>query len=159
MEKKRKVGGYGGIRGRDNPKPFTKDYNSKNFEKWTEERVHSILDELEEWLLEEDVILDDDGNIIGTVDSGNCFWQGFLYKKKLYSDWIGYVRRKFDSVKKRLESIGDITEYKLQLLAATGVQKESITKFILTNKYNWKEKTQNENTNTDIIWNEVRKKE
>jgi hypothetical protein len=154
------AGGDGNILPADNPKPFTKKYNYKDFEKWTEDACHEILEELEDWLLEELEVEDKHGNFIRTVDSTNCFYKGFIYKKGLMEDWVKYVKKKFDSVKKRFKNIEKIQEYKLLLLAATGRQKESITKLILSKRFNYVEKTEskNENTNTDIIWNESRRK-
>ena len=62
------------------------------------------------------------------------------------------MRGKFTTVLSRMEEINKIQEHKLQLLAATGKQKEGITKFILQNKYDWREKTENENKNTNVQW-------
>ena len=151
-------GGRGMMRPEDNPKPFTKDYNMKDFVKWTEERVHSLLGELEEWLLEEIEVKDKGGNIIRTEDAGNCFFKGFIYKKGLFDDWITYVKNRYESVKIRLDRINKIQEYKLQFLSANGIQREQITKFILANKFNWREKSdnKNENKNSTIIWKEDR---
>ena len=54
-----------------------------------------------------------------------------------------------------MSQLEDIQEHKLQLLALNGTQKENMTKFVLTNRYNWKEKVETDNTNsTNIIWNE-----
>ena len=78
-----KKGGKGGIKPSDNPKPWTKD-NYYDSTKWTEEIVHGILDELEEWLWEEEPIYDKDGKVIGMKDKGNCFYKDFLYKKRFY---------------------------------------------------------------------------
>ena len=143
------------IRPEDNPKPFTKNYNGKNWEKWTEEKVHSILDRLEDWLLEDIPVFDKKGKQLGFRANDNCFYREFLYKERLFDSWISNMQLKFVTVKERMAHINDIQEHKLQILAAQGVQKENITKFILTNKYNWKEKSENENTNsTNIIWNE-----
>lgn len=154
-------GGNKNIKPSDNPRPFGKDFNGKNFEKWTEEKIHQILDELVDWLLEEVEIKDDKGNLLRTEDAGNVFYSGFLYKKGLFDDWIGYVKRKFDSVKERFKYINKVKEYKLQFLAVNGKTKEGITKFILSNKHGWKEKSEhkNINKNIDIIWNETKREQ
>ena len=144
----------GCISGAMNPKPFTKDYNGSNFAKWTEPVIHKVLDELEEWLFEEVDVYDTAGKVIGKRDAGNCFYNEFLFKKKLYKNWMVYVSLKFDSVKKRLDDLDAVQEHKLQFLAATGKQKETITKFILSNKYKWSEKVESKVENTNIIWNE-----
>lgn len=149
-------GGYGKIRGHNNPKPFTKEYNGRDFAKWTEEKVHSILDELEDWLLEEKPVIDDKGKVIATVDKGNVFYREFLFKKKLFADWMTYVQGKYSTVSKRFEYIDSIQEHKLQKLAFEGKGKENITKFILQNKYEWREKSDQkvDQTLTQIEWKE-----
>jgi hypothetical protein len=155
-DKPRKVGGYGKIRPSDNTKPFTKDYNGSNFATWTEDRIHIILNELEDWLLSTTEVLDDDGEVIGEVDDGNIFYKEFLYRNKLMDDWIGYVTRKYTTVADRMEEINKIQELRLQMLAINGRTKENITKFILTNKHKWSERNENINTNTNIVWKETK---
>lgn len=138
-------GGYKQIRGKHSPNPFTKGedgFNGGCFTKWTEEKVNAVIDELEEWMLAEKDIKDSKGNIIKKVDAGNVFYRDFLFKKKLFADWITYVQKKYSSASKRLEYIDAIQEHKLQKLSFEGKGKENITKFILTNKYGWKEKTE-----------------
>ena len=154
MENRKK--GKGCIRPEDNPKPFTKDYNGKDFEKYSEEMVHSILDELEDWLFLENIIVNKEGKESGRVDAGNCFYRDFLYKNKLFESWLNHVRERFSTVTRRMEDIDKIQEHKLQMLATQGKQKENITKFILQNKYNWREKTENENINKEISWIETK---
>lgn len=148
-------GGKGNIKPSDNPKPFTKD-NYYDSTKWNEETIHNILDDLEAWLWEEEAILDKEGTVVGMKDKGNCFYKDFLYRRGLYDNWISNYRNKYTTVSDRLSNIDKIQEHKLQLLAATGKQKEGITKFILQNKYDWKEKSQNENVNKNIEWNETK---
>lgn len=145
---KRKVGGKGGIKPSDNPKPFTKTYNGADFEKWTEEKIHTILDSLEEWLTKTKPIYGEDKiTIIGEVDAGNVFYREFLFQERLFDDWITYVQKRYTTVSKRMERINAIQEHKLQKLSFEGKGKENITKFILQNKYNWREKTDNKNDN------------
>lgn len=149
-------GGKGNIKPSDNKKPFTKDYNGKDFAKWTEEVVHQILDELEDWLLEEKPILNNEKEVVATVDKGNVFYREFLFKKKLFADWMSYVQSQFSTVAERFKYIDSIQEHKLQKLAFEGKGKENITKFILTNKYDWREKSDQkvDQTLTQIEWKE-----
>jgi hypothetical protein len=147
-------GGYKNIKPSDNPKPFTEEYNGRDFTKWTEEEIHKVLDELEDWLLEEKPILNDKKEVVTYVDKGNVFYRDFLFKKKLFSDWITYVQGQYSTVSKRFQYIDSIQEHKLQKLAFEGKGKENITKFILTNKYDWREKadTKVDQTLTQINW-------
>ena len=153
---KAKVGGNKAIKPINNPKPFTKDYNGANFAKWTEPKVHTILNDLEEWLMRKKPIYAEDKlTIIDYVDAGNVFYKEFLFQERLSDNWIKYVSNKYSTVEERMQHINSIQEHKLQKLSFEGKGKENITKFILTNKYNWKEKTENENKNDNtIIWKE-----
>ena len=149
-------GGYKNIKPSDNKKPFTQNYNGKDFAKWTEDVVHQILDELEDWLLEEKPILNDKKEVVTMVDKGNVFYREFLFKKKLFADWMSYVQSQFSTVAERFKYIDSIQEHKLQKLAFEGKGKENITKFILQNKYEWREKSDQkvDQTLTQIEWKE-----
>ncbi len=136
-------GGKGNIKPTDNPHPFTESYNGRDYEKWTEKKVHQKLDELEQWLLEDVIISDDDGEIIEIKDKGNCFYKGWLYKQWLYDSWISYVCNKFTTVSHRFEDIDKIQMEKLQILGSDGKHNVSMNKFILTNKHKWSESSKN----------------
>lgn len=125
--------------------------------KWNEETVNQLADDLISWLLEERTITDASGAEIGTVDVGNVFYKEFLYKNRLYDSTFNYLSRNFESFEEKLNMAKKIQEHKLQKLAFEGKGKEAITKFILSNKYGWKEKTDNTNNNTtQINWNETK---
>lgn len=131
---------------------------------WTEENCHKVLDDLEEWLFatkpktnkKDEIIRDENGEVI-MVDAGNVFWSMFLFEKKLNKNWIYEVKNKYPSVKERIEFLTDVQEEKLQWMAFEGRGKEGMAKFILQNKYNWREKSETKNqTEMSIVWNEER---
>lgn len=153
---KRKVGGNCNIRPEDNPKPFTSEYNpSYARRKWTEKRCLEVLDELAAWLFETKEILDADGNVIDVVDAGNCFYSEFLLRRGMSRSWVTDMRGKFKSMDEKLKMINEIQEMKLQVLAAKGIQKENITKFVLQNTHKWSEKVETTN-NTNITGIELK---
>lgn len=146
---KPKRGGNKAIRPEDNPKPFTSTYNpSITNKKWTEKRCLLILDELAEWLFETKEITDDEGNVIDVVDAGNCFYSEFLLQRGMTKRWVTYIRNKYPKVDEKLKMIDEIQEMKLQVLAAKGLQKENITKFVLQNTHKWTEKVETTNNTT-----------
>ena len=149
-------GGNKNIKPSDNKKPFTKDYNGRDFTKWTEEKCLEMLDLLEDWLLEKVPVHDKDGKVIQMVDAGNVFYKEFLYQNRLFDDWITYVGNKHTTVSKRMEYINNLQEHKLQKLTFEGKGKEGIAKFILQNKHNWREKVDQkvDQTLTQIEWKE-----
>lgn len=126
----------------NHPGLFTKGgRNGKTYEKWTEEEVHKVLDELEEWLMDE--------------ESNNIFFKDFLFKKRLYVDWIRYVSDSYVSVSERLANIKAVQEHKLVSGGVYGKTNAPMTKFILQANYGYTEKieTKNENNNTtSITW-------
>src|SRR5690606_14314671 len=114
-------------------------------------------DELEDWLYSKTEIKDAEGNVVSYRDNNNVYYKDWLFEKKFYSTWINYVSDKFESVSKRFEELNSIQEQRLVSLATKGVTKEGFTKFMLVNKFNYSDKTEtkNENTNqTTVIWNE-----
>ena len=149
-------GGNKNIKPSDNPKPFTSDYNGSNFTKWTEEKCHVVLERLENWLLEEVEIKDKHGNVIGTKDAGNCYFEDFLFKERLFRDWIRYVSKKYTTVSARIENIRDIHQMKLQMLASMGIHNTPMNKFVLENTYGWASKSETKNINTNITWEETK---
>lgn len=128
----------------NHPGLFTKGgRNGKTYEKWTEDEVHKVLDELEEWLMDE--------------ESNNIFFKDFLFKKRLYVDWIKYVSDSFESVSERLSNIKAVQEHKLVSGGVFGKTNAPMTKFILQANYGYAEKLETTNTNTNnntITWNE-----
>ena len=130
--------------------PFTSDgINGKTFEKWTEEAVHQMLDELESWLV--DPIVDGDK----VKENTNIFFMDFLITKRLYRDWIAYVCGKFTSVSERIDYFKTIQEQKLVSLGVYGKTNPAMTKFVLSANYGYAEKTESKNTNENtIVWKE-----
>lgn len=142
--------------GPNDGKKFDKNYNGRDFEKWTEQKCLEMLDLLEDWLLKKVPVLDDKGICTHMVDAGNVFYKEFLYQNRLFDDWITYVGKKFSSVSERMEYINNLQEHKLQKLTFEGKGKEGIAKFILQNKHNWREKVDQkvDQTLTQIEWKE-----
>lgn len=125
-------------------------------EKWTEEKALDLLRELKEWMFETEDIFDRDGNKIGVRDKGNVLWKDFLYRKGLYDMIIYHLKEKFTSFEKELEEVKAIQEHRLQMLGLNGSSNVQMAKFILTNRHGWKERVENENKNTNVIWNETK---
>jgi predicted DNA-binding transcriptional regulator len=117
---------------------------------YTYEFCEKTFTDLKNWLLAKETKMQEDGTTI-EVDAGNCLFIGFLYERGLYKEWLGYAVSKHKDLKPLLEEIREIQEYKLQLLALKGYQKEGMTKFILTNKHGWREKTESKTENTIAI--------
>lgn len=123
--------------------------------KWNKEKATQLGEDLIDWMLEERSVTGPDGQELYKVDAGNVFWQEFLFKNKLYGSIFNYLSTNYKGFAEKLEIAKSIQEHKLQKLSFEGKGKEAITKFILANKYGWKEKAENTNQNTtNIVWQE-----
>jgi len=133
-------GGNKNIRPEDG-KQFSSEYQPA--EKWTEERALELGRELIDWLKEKN----EDGE-----DKGNIFFQEFLIiEKDLYEELIAYLCKKFSSFLKIIEKARQIQELKLQKYGVGDRLNAAMTKFVLINKHDWKDKKEVEQTNKNQI--------
>ena len=121
---------------------------------WTEEKALLLLDDLIKWM-NEDVQLYYKGMPTEKVKR-NVFWKEFFYSQGIFESVLYHLKNKFPSFAEKLEDIEKFQEHRLQKLSFEGFGKEQITKFILQNRYNWKEKSETENKNIDITWSEIK---
>lgn len=122
--------GYGNIKPEDG-KQFSKDYQPQ--EKWTEINATKLGKELIQWLKE----TDDEGN-----DVGNIFFEEFLIiEKDLYPELINYLSHKFTSFSKLIKQAKKIQELKLVKYGVGDRLNATMTKFVLTNHHNYKDKS------------------
>lgn len=132
-------GGNKNIKPEDGKK-FSKDYQPQ--EKWTEKIAIELGEELIQWLKEKD----DEGE-----DKGNIFFEEFLIiEKDLYEDLISYLCGKFSSFSDLIRKAKKIQELKLQKYGVGDRLNATMTKFVLTNIHDWREKTQQEITKIHI---------
>jgi hypothetical protein len=116
-------GGKGKIRPEDG-KQFSTDYQPE--EKWTEEKALKVASDLKEW---------------HKTDQDHIFWEEFLmidndYPEKL----ISYLCRKFSSFATLIESAKKIQEIKLKKYGTADTLNAAMTKFVLINEHNWRDK-------------------
>lgn len=142
-------------------KKFNEGYNGKTFEKWTEERVHEIIDRMYIWMdgyEEIEVYNPKTKKTEKQKGRANLFFTKFLRQEGLYTDWLCYVKEKFESVSDRMEILEKIQAERLSELALHGETKENFTKFLLMANHGYTERmtTENTNKNEQIIWNETK---
>lgn len=138
------AGGKGKIRPEDG-KQFSSEYQPK--EKWNEQKALELGSDLINWLKEKD----NDGE-----DKGHIFFEEFLViENDYYPELISYLCDKFSSFSNLINKARKIQELKLQKYGVGDRLNATMTKFVLINKHNWKEKTEvDQNTNMTISWNE-----
>jgi hypothetical protein len=136
---------------------------NNNFEKWTKERVMAIVAEAKDWLLEPVQVTDKNGVPIVDAEgnpvmgeSPNVFFKYFLMKKGIYKNFISEQAKRYDKeVLDAFQELHDIQEEKLQMLPFYGKAKENMAKYVLANRYDWREKSDNRNqSETTIVWKE-----
>jgi hypothetical protein len=128
-------GGRGKITSKDG-KPFSK--TNQPAPKWTEDKAIQLGEQLIKWLKE----VDEDGN-----DKGNMFFMEFLViEKDLYPEVIDYLSEKFTSFSKLIEKAKKIQEIKLQKYGVGDRLNSAMTKFVLINNHNWKDKSEVDHT-------------
>ena len=108
---------------------FSSEYQPK--EKWTKEIALQLAEDLIKWQKEE---------------QENIFWEEFLYiENDYYSELIAYLCHKFVPFLKLIEKAKKIQEIKLKKYGTGDVLNAAMTKFVLINEHNWKDKTELEN--------------
>lgn len=127
-------GGKGKIKPEDG-KQFSTDYQPD--EKWTEDIALQLGRDLIDWQKESDK---------------NIFFEDFLViQKDLYPQLISYLSDKFTSFSKLIERAKKIQEIKLKKLGTADLLNASMTKFVLINEHNWKDKTETEHSGSISI--------
>lgn len=125
-------GGKGRIRPEDG-KQFSSSYQPE--EKWTEEKSLKLGQELIIWMKKDPV---------------NIFWEDFLYiENDYYSDLIRYLSNKFTSFYELIEKAKKIQEIKLKKYGTADSLNAAMTKFVLINEHNWRDKHETELTGKD----------
>lgn len=130
-------GGNKNIRPEDG-KQFSKDYQPA--EKWTEKRALKVGNELLLWLKDKE-------------NEENIFFEDFLYiENNYYSELISYLSKKFTSFSKLIDKAKKIQEIKLKKYGTFDKLNASMTKFVLINNHNWKDKFEFDgNTKNEIV--------
>jgi len=129
-------GGNKNIRPEDG-KQFTKEYQPK--EKWTEKKALEVGNKLIEWLKEEET---------------NIFFNEYLYiENDYYAELIAYLCKKFSSFLKLIEKAKKIQEIKLVKLGVFDKLNATMTKFVLINYHELKEKSEI-TTESNIVIND-----
>lgn len=119
------AGGKGNIKPEDG-KQFSSDYQPE--EKWTEEEALKLGNDLIVWM---------------KANSINMFWEEYLViERDLYEGVISYLCGKFTSFSKLIEKAKKIQEIKLKKYGTADQLNATITKFVLINDHDWRDKSE-----------------
>lgn len=116
-------GGNKNIKPKDG-KQFSSEYQPP--EKWTEKKALQLGKELLAW---------------HKAKNENIFWEEFLYiENDYYSQLLSYLCDKFSSFAKLIERAKKIQEIKLKKYGTGDKLNAAMTKFVLINEHNWRDK-------------------
>ena len=115
----------------------------------TDEYLLELFKEGIEWFQPKMVdVLNKKGEVIGEKDIHfkHIFLNDFFIGKNLYRQKLNTLFNQRPWVKEKYDELLEVQEYKLANLAAFKDIDSSITKFILSNKHDWKEKSESKDT-------------
>jgi len=135
-------GGKGNIKPSDG-KQFSSEYQPSK-EIWTEDVALMFCQDIVDWLNKDDENIFFDEFIFMIADP-----KKYHEKAKIYVDLPAYLGRKFSSCFDLLNTALKIQEIKLKKFGVFDKLNASVTKFCLINLHDWKDKTENENKNTN----------
>ena len=116
-------GGKNNIKPEDG-KQFSSEYQPE--EKWTEVKALQLGKDLIEWQKENPV---------------NMFWEEFcIMEKDIHPRTIAYLTHKFSSFCNLLDMAKKLQEIKLKKYGTADKLNAAITKFVLINEHDWKDK-------------------
>jgi len=122
-------GGKGNIRPEDG-KQFSSTYKPQ--EKWTEEKAIEVGNDLIKWL---------------SLEDENIFFEEYLViERGFYPELIAYLSNKHTSFLKLIEKAKKIQELKLIKYGVFDKLNAQMTKFVLTNHHNYKDKSEVDNS-------------
>ena len=117
-------GGYGNIDGKVDGKQFSSEYQPA--EKWTEVKALELGNALIEWM---------------RADPVNMFFEEYFYLvRDDHPGLISYLANKFTSFSILLVKAKHIQELKLKKYGVADKLNASITKFVLINEHDWRDK-------------------
>lgn len=105
---------------------------NKNAEKWTEEKLLEVGNNLLEWL----------------EKPNNYFFEQFLLDYDLYGTFLANYVDKFNSFSKLIRKAKKKQEFKLAQAGIMGDTIASMTKFVLTNHHDYKDRVESNNNHS-----------
>jgi len=114
---------------------------------WSDDEVVEAFERCKLWFLP-NLVRNADGVLVDTHIE-NVFIDNFLMKEGLYRMKLENIYRIKPYLKDYYDELSQIQESKLAQLALFRKVDSTMAKFTLSSKHNWKEKTENVNTNTN----------
>ena len=114
--------------------------------KWTDEKIQEIFEEGKAWFRPK--MIRNVTGFVEDVNKDNLFINEYLMSKGLYRNAITEISQTRPWVLDMYDELSEVQEFKLAKLGLLRGLDSSMVKFALSNKHDWKEKSQNTDTVT-----------
>jgi len=112
--------------------------------KWTDEKIQEIFEEGKAWFRPK-MEKNDDGKTVD-LHKDNVFINDFLMDKGIYRGHINEMAQTRPWLLDMYDELSEVQEHKIAKMGLLRDLDSSMVKFTLSNKHNWKDKTDNTST-------------
>ena len=112
--------------------------------KWTDEKIQEIFEEGKAWFRPK-MEKNDDGKTVD-LHKDNIFINDFLMDKGIYRGQINEMAQTRPWLLDMYDELSEVQEHKIAKMGLFRDLDSSMVKFTLSNKHNWKDKTDNTST-------------
>jgi hypothetical protein len=112
--------------------------------KWTDEKIQEIFEEGKAWFRPK-MEKNDDGKTVD-LHKDNIFINDFLMDKGIYRGHINEMAQTRPWLLDMYDELSEVQEHKIAKMGLFRDLDSSMVKFTLSNKHNWKDKTDNTST-------------
>ena len=112
--------------------------------KWTDEKIQEIFEEGKAWFRPK--MIADVTGVVEDVNKDNIFINDFLMDKGIYRGHINEMAQTRPWLLDMYDELSEVQEHKIAKMGLFRDLDSSMVKFTLSNKHNWKDKTDNTST-------------
>jgi hypothetical protein len=112
--------------------------------KWTDENIQEIFEEGKAWFRPKMVLHQSGG--VHDIHKDNIFINDFLMDKGIYRGHINEMAQTRPWLLDMYDELSEVQEHKIAKMGLFRDLDSSMVKFTLSNKHNWKDKTDNTST-------------
>ena len=112
--------------------------------KWTDEKIQEIFEEGKAWFRPK--MIRDVTGFVEDVNKNNIFINDFLMAKGIYRGHINEMAQTRPWLLDMYDELSEVQEHKIAKMGLFRDLDSSMVKFTLSNKHNWKDKTDNTST-------------
>jgi hypothetical protein len=115
---------------------------SEDKNKWTDKILEEIFEECKAWFRPR-MVLDNQDNTMKDIHENNLFLNNFLMDKGIYRGHVNEMAQTRPWLLDMYDELSEVQEHKMAKMGLLRKLDSSMVKFALSNKHNWREKTDN----------------